>query len=78
MLQDFFIWYLEHQNELVKKYNGKFIVIKDNTVVGSYNSSGEALIESEKKFPLGSFIIQECTPGTEAYTQHFNSRVTFA
>ena len=78
MLREFFIWYLEHQDELVKKYNGKYIVIKDNSVVGEYNSDGEAVIESEKQYPLGTFIVQKCSPGTEAYTQHFNSRVTFA
>ena len=78
MLRDFFVWYLEHQNELVKKYNGKYIVIKDNAVVGAYNSDREAVIESEKKYPLGTFIIQKCSPGGEAYTQNFSSRVIFA
>jgi len=78
MLRDLFAWYLSHQNELVRKYNGKYIVIKDDSIVGIYNSDSEALIESEKKFELGTFLIQKCSAGGEAYTQNFSSCVIFA
>jgi hypothetical protein len=78
MLKDEFKWYIENQNDLVTKYNGKFIVIKDKSVVGAYDSERDALFESEKKYGLGSFIIQKCTPGEEDYTQIFHSRVSFA
>jgi hypothetical protein len=78
MLQEQFFWYLDNQDELVKKYNGKFIVIKDKSVVGSYDTDSEALFESTKQYELGTFIIQKCTPGEEAYTQTFHSRVAFS
>jgi len=77
MLQNLFQWYLDNQNKIVKKYNGKYIVIKDNSIVGSYNSDIEALLDSEKKYEIGTFLIQRCSPGTEAYTQNFSSRVNF-
>lgn len=78
MLKDQFNWYLENQSDLVKKYNGKFLVIKDKAVVGVYDKEDIALIDAEKKFGLGSFIIQECSPGEGSYTQTFHSRVVFA
>ncbi|KAA6327343.1 hypothetical protein EZS27_023668 [termite gut metagenome] len=78
MLEEQFNWYIENQEELVKKYNGKVIVIKDKTVVGAYGNEYEALVESEKQYQIGTFLIQKCSPGTEAYTQNFSSRVIFA
>ena len=37
-LEKEFKYYLEKQEELVKKYNGKVLVIKDCEVIGVYNS----------------------------------------
>lgn len=77
MLDQEFQFYLDHQNELVKKYNGKYLVIKGESVIGEYNSQEEALTETQKTHELGSFLIQLCKEGTEAYTQIFHSRVAF-
>lgn len=73
MLEKEFQYYLDHQAELVRKYNGKFLVIKDNNVVGSYNTKDEAYYEGQKENELGTFLIQFCTPGNMAYTQSFYS-----
>ena len=73
-----FDFYLANQSELVKKYNGKVIVIKDCQVVGVYNTDLEAVNESSKKYELGTFLVQKCEPGSESYTQTFHSRVAFA
>jgi hypothetical protein len=35
MLDKEFRYYLDNQSDLVKKYNGRFIVIIDNEVVGN-------------------------------------------
>jgi hypothetical protein len=78
MLDKEFQWYLENQDTLVQKYEGKYIVIINQTVVGSYSSKAKAYFESQKIHPLGTFLIQLCEKGTDAYTQTFNSRVTFA
>ena len=75
MLEDNFKYYLKNQDELVKKYNGKFIVIKDNKVVDVYETYEDAYFESETKYELGTFIIQHCLPGDESYTHTFHSRV---
>ena len=77
MLEKEFKYYLDNQVELVKKYNGKYIVIKDEKVVGIYDTELEAYNESKKKYELGTFLIQLCIKGKDSYTQSFNSRVIF-
>ena len=78
MLREEFYWYIGNQAELVKKYNGKYLVIKDRQVVGAYNSALEALTEAKKRYEAGTFLIQLCTPGKDAYTVTFHSRVVCA
>lgn len=78
MLDKEFKYYLAHQNELVKKYNGKFLAIKGGRVIGAYDTQEEALKNTLKKHKAGTFLIQFCTPGSEEYTQKFRSRVIFS
>lgn len=78
MLDKEFKYYLDNQIELVKKYNGKFIVIVGNVVVGVYDSEGEAFLESKKKYEIGTFLIQLCSPGKDSYTQVFHTRAYFS
>ncbi len=77
-LEKEFDYYLKHQDELVKKYNGKFIVIKDCAVIGDYDSELEAVEKTTEKYELGTFLVQKCEPGSESYTQTYHSRVLFA
>ena len=76
-LENEFKYYLEHQDELVKQYNGKFIVIKDLKVIGVYDSELEAIQKTSKKHELGTFLVQKCEPGSESYKQMYHSRVAF-
>ena len=73
-----FQYYLEHQNELVKQYKGKFIVIKNNKVIGDYDSELEAVTNTSQQHELGTFLVQKCEPGTSSYTQTYHSRAIFA
>jgi len=68
-------YFKANQKELVQKYEGKFIVIRNQSIQGIYNSEMEAYTEAQKKFELGTFIIQQCLPGEGVYTQSFHSRV---
>jgi hypothetical protein len=77
MLEKEFEYYLNNQNELVKKYNGKVLVIKNCVVVGSYSSEIEAIEKSSKNYEIGTFLVQKCSPGENDYTMRFNSRVSF-
>ena len=76
-LEKEFEYYIEHQDELVEKYNGKYIVIKDCKVIGAFNSDFEAVTETMKGHELGTFLVQKCEPGKESYTQTYHSRVIF-
>jgi 3-methyladenine DNA glycosylase AlkD len=69
-----FQYYLDNQDELVKKYNGKFLVIKDCQVIGAFENQLEAINKTKKDHELGTFLVQKCEPGSESYTQTFHSR----
>jgi hypothetical protein len=75
MLDKEFQYYLNNQKELVKTYNNKFIAIKDQVVIGAYDSHLDAYNETAKKHAVGTFLIQHCVPGESGYTQTFHSRV---
>ena len=71
-------YFKSHQSELVRKYEGKFLVIKEQEVQGVYDTEMEAYTVAKKKFELGTFLIQQCLPGQESYTQTFHSRVALS
>jgi hypothetical protein len=77
MLTTEFKYYIDNQLELVEKFKGKFLVIKDQGVIGVYDSEIDAYSETIKVEELGTFLIQECQPGDENYTQTFRTRVIF-
>ena len=78
MLEKEFEYYKAHQDDLVKAYPGKVIVIVGETVIGSYDTEIEAYESAKKDHALGTFLIQKCMPGTESYSMTFHSRVAFA
>ena len=79
LLEEEFQYYKDNQDELVKKYKGKYIVIKDYNVVIAKDTEDEAYLEALKNFKLGTFFLIHCTPGDEAYTLNFfSTRVRFA
>lgn len=75
MLDKEFQYFQEHQDELVREYRGKYIVIKDQEVLGAYGSEMEAYQTTVQDHEAGTFLIQRVEPGEDAYTQTFHSRV---
>ncbi len=69
-----FDYYLEHQDELVLQYDGKFVVIKDCAVLGAYDTLIQAITDTQRDHELGTFLVQAVSPGPDAYTQS-HSRV---
>jgi hypothetical protein len=78
MLDKEFKFYLDHQEDLVKNYNGKYLVIKGEEVIGVFDTEDQAYFETEKTIEPGTFLIQLCEPGDTSYTQIYHSRVSFA
>ena len=77
-LEKEFNYYLEHQDELVEKYNGKFVVIRDCNVIGAFDSELEAIEKTTEQYELGTFLVQKCEPGSQSYSATYHSRVLFA
>lgn len=77
ILEKEFDYYLQHQEELVKSYNGKFIVIKNCQVIGAYDSEIDAIEKTSLAHELGTFLVQKCESGSDSYTATFYSRVAF-
>lgn len=73
ILQAAFNFFIEHQEELVSKYNGRIIVIADQQVIGDYESASLAYAETIKTRNPGTFMIRRCIPGPDAYTQTYTN-----
>lgn len=67
-------YYMDNIDELNKKYLNKHIIIKDNKVVGSYDSFGEAVKAATKKYELGTFIVKYCSGNIDNQIAYFHSR----
>jgi hypothetical protein len=78
MLEKELNFYISHQKELIESYNGKFLVIVGEDVVGVFESEIEAYNESKVNYTPGSFLIQRCSPGNTDYSTTFYSRVSFS
>lgn len=63
-----FNWFLNNYQELYDKYGHKFLVIKDKTVIGAYDTIRQALDNTHEE--PGTFIVQECNGDETAYTNH--------
>jgi len=71
-----FSYFKEHQEELVKQYNGRVLVICGQSVVGVYDDALTAYLYASRNHEPGSFMIQPCSPGPAAYTVTIASSVT--
>ena len=66
-------FFIENQNDLVVRYQGRVLLLKDGGVAGDYESPLAAYLAGSEKFAPGSFMIQPCEPGPDAYTVTINS-----
>lgn len=56
-----------HQDELVAKYRGQILALQGQRVIGVYPTFFKACVETQKEHPLGTFALQPCEPGEEAF-----------
>ena len=77
MLKDDFRYYLTHRDELLKKYEGKFLAIKDQQVIGVYMDETEAINKTALDHELGTFLVQECSADPNSTKQTYYSRAIF-
>lgn len=73
-----FDFYVEHQSELAKKYNGEYIVIVDRKVVGHFAKLEEAFEFANKKYHPGEFLLHQVGDGSDNYTTTISRIGTYA
>ena len=73
-----FDFYRTHQDDMVAKYDGKVVAIKDCKVLGAYDTYLDALKNTSEQHELGTFLLQKVSEGDADYTATFHSRVTFS
>ena len=77
MLDKEYNFFKTHKEEFFSKYQGKYIVIANDSVSGVYNTLEEAMKEAQKTMKIGEFLVQKCT-NDDDLTMRFHSRVRFA
>lgn len=72
-------WFEEKLPELVKKYDGRYVVVKDSVILSDYGTFEEAFTETIKTETPGTFIIQLCSEDkTKTVQTYYTMRVKFA
>ena len=70
-----FRYYVEHQADLAQQYAGKFLVIKNQSVIGVYDDDVEAVQETTRTHEMGTFLVQECSVDQESVNLVCHSRM---
>ena len=60
-----FKFYKQNKSDLLAKYEGKYVVIVGESVVGSYDSYQEAVTVTAKTHKPGTFFVQLVTAEDE-------------
>lgn len=58
MLETEIKFFRKNQEDWIKKYPGKFVLVKGEKLIGVYTSEDEALAEGARHFGLTSFLIR--------------------
>lgn len=73
-----FEYFNDNFQVLYEEYADKFLVIKDQGVIGIYDSFDEAYSETIKKEKIGTFLIQLCRNDETTVNQFYSSNVVFS
>lgn len=73
-----FEFYLAHQEDFVRQYDGKVIVLKDQKVLGVYDDAVSAVTTTQREHKLGTFLVQKVAAGSASTSQTYHSRVVFS
>ena len=58
-------YFSEHLVELLSQHLGKFVVIRDDELIGAFNTIEEALADGARRFGLTPFLVRQVTNATE-------------
>ena len=71
MLEKSYDYFKSNIKDLLVKYSGEYIVIKEEKIIGHYKSFDEAYRETSIKEEIGTFIIQHCVVEDREKAMHF-------
>ena len=71
MLKKNYDYFNANLEQLLSQYKGRYIAIKEETVIGDYNSFEDAYNNLCEKEEIGTFIIQHCISEAEQYRMNF-------
>ena len=66
-------FYKANKEALLAQYEGKFIVIVGEKIIGSFNNRGDAIDHAVKDYPPGTFFVQKVCKEEEVI--YFRSRI---
>jgi len=70
-----FDFFLQNMETLYKTYGHKFVAVKNQAILATYESFDDALDSTLKTEELGTFLIQECFNNKEKLIHHFQGNV---
>lgn len=56
----------EHKAEFVEKYLERFVLVKDDELIGVFNTIEEAISEGARQFGLSSFLVRQVSNELES------------
>ena len=68
-LGDLFDYYVANQDEIVARYDGKYILIVNCEVVGAYDTLDEGYFAALMHYKPGQFMLHKCGSGVKNYTR---------
>ena len=70
-----FDYFLANMQNLFSKHGHKFVAVKNQSILGVYDTFNDALENTLKSEELGTFLVQECFDNKEEMVQHFQCNV---
>lgn len=62
-----FKFFVENYKKFYSEYGHKFIAIKNQQVLGVFDSPSEAIVKLSGQYQVGTYCIQECSGDESAY-----------
>lgn len=70
-------YFIANQDALVSQHHGKVLTLRGEEVVAVHSTVLEAYLDGMAKFTPGTFMLQRCEPGPDAYTVTISTRGLF-
>ena len=58
-------YFAENRDELLARYPGKFVLVKGDELIGTFNTIEEALADGARRFATESFLVRQVTAADE-------------